>query len=60
MWEWNESLDGMLFFAQRLNELLFHHTIDTYRFSSVSLIGLGKEFLDVYKAAQKGIINEKT
>ena len=39
MWEWDESLDGMLFFAQRLNELLFHHTIDTYRFSSVSLIG---------------------
>lgn len=59
MWEWNESLDGMLFFAQRLNELLFHHTIDTYRFSSVSLIGLGKEYLGVYKAAQKGIINEK-
>lgn len=58
-WDWNESLEGMLFFAQRLNELLFHHTIDTYRFLSVSLIGLAKEYCSVYIDSKKGIINEK-
>ena len=58
-WEWDDSLDAMLFFAQRLNELLFHHTTDTYRFSAISLIGLAKEYCSVYRASRKGIINEK-
>ena len=58
-WKWNDSLDAMLFFAQRLNELLFHHTTDTYRFSAISLIGLAKEYRDVYRESRKGIINEK-
>lgn len=52
-------MDCMLFFAQRLNELLFHHTTDTYRVPALSLIGLAKEFCNVYKDSQKGIINSK-
>lgn len=58
-WDWNDSLDAMLFFAQRLNELLFHHTTDTYRCSTISLIGLAKEYRSVYKASQKEIISDK-
>ena len=59
LWDWNDSLDAMLFFAQRVNELLFHHTIDTYRISAISLIGLAEEYCDIYRDARKGIINEK-
>ena len=58
-WAFDDSLDAMLFFAQRLNELLFHHTTDTYRISAISLIGLANEYRSVYEASQKGIIDEK-
>ena len=58
-WDLNESLESMLFFAQRLNELLFHHTTDTYRFPTLSLLGLAKEYCSVYIDSKKGIINEK-
>lgn len=58
LWNYNKSLDCMLFFAQRVNELLFHHTTDTYRLPAVSLRGLAHEFCIVYRDSQKGIINK--
>lgn len=30
-WKLNPSLDGLLFFAQRMDELLFDYTLDTYK-----------------------------
>lgn len=58
-WKYDSSLDCLLFFAQRVDELLFHHTTDTYRFPSLSLRGLAKEFCDVYIDALHGVINSK-
>ncbi len=42
-WEYSESLNTMLFFAQRLDELLFHHSTDSYRYPVLSIIGLCDE-----------------
>ncbi len=58
-WKYDLSLDCMLFFAQRVDELLFHHTTDTYRFPSLSLRGLAQEYCRIYMDAAKGIINSK-
>ena len=58
-WEYDNSLDCMLFFAQRVDELLFYHTTDTYRFPSLSLRGLAKEYCNVYVDSLKGIIKDK-
>lgn len=58
-WTYNESLSCMLFFAQRVDELLFYHTTDTYRSMAMSLRGLAKEFCNVYQDSKAGLINEK-
>lgn len=58
-WKYDKSLDCMLFFAQRVDELLFHYTTDSYRIPSLSLRGLASEFCTVYRDASKGIINSK-
>ena len=58
-WKYDKSLDCMLFFAQRVDELLFHYTTDSYRISSLSLRGLASEFCTVYRDTSKGIINSK-
>lgn len=59
IWKYDDSLDCMLFFAQRVDELLFHYTTDSYRIPSLSLCGLANEFCTVYRDASKGIINSK-
>ena len=59
LWKYNSSLNCLLFFAQRLDELLFHHTTDTYRYSTLSLQGLAVEYCKVYKDVQNGILNKK-
>ena len=58
-WKYDASLNCLLFFAQRLDELLFHHTTDTYRYSSLSLRGLAAEYCSVYRDAKIGTINKK-
>lgn len=58
-WKYDKTLDCMLFFAQRVDELLFHHTTDTYRFPSLSLRGLAIEFCSVYMDVLHGVINSK-
>ncbi len=58
-WEYSESLNTMLFFAQRLDELLFHHSTDSYRYPVLSIIGLCDEFIRVYEDAENKIIHEK-
>lgn len=58
-WKYDASLNCLLFFAQRLDELLFHHTTDTYRYSSLSLQGLVVEYCSVYHDAKIGTINKK-
>lgn len=59
MWKFNQSLDCLLFFAQRVDELLFHHTTDTYRYSALSLRGLAAEYCTVYRDVKNGLIDKK-
>lgn len=58
-WKYSETLNTMLFFAQRMDELLFHHSTDSYRYPVLSIIGLCEEFIQVYEDAEKKIIHEK-
>lgn len=58
-WRYSGSLNTMLFFAQRLDELLFHHSTDSYRCPVLSIIGLCDEFIRVYEDAEYKIIYEK-
>lgn len=30
-WEKGENIQGLLYFVQRMDELLFHHSLDTYK-----------------------------
>lgn len=58
-WTYTSSLDCLLFFAQRLDELLFHHTTDTYRCSTLSIRGLAAEYCEVYRDVKSGVISKK-
>lgn len=58
-WKYDSSLNCLLFFAQRLDELLFHHTTDTYRYPSLSLRGLAAEYCSVYSDVRTGTVNKK-
>lgn len=58
-WTYSEQLNCLLFFAQRMDELLFHHTTDTYRYSTLSIRGLVGEYCTVYRNVKSGIINRK-
>lgn len=57
-WNYSHALECLLFFAQRMDELLFHHTIDTYRYSALSLRGLVAEYCAVYYDVSSGILNK--
>lgn len=41
-WTYTSSLNCLLFFAQRMDELLFHHTTDSYRYSALSIRGISR------------------
>ncbi len=58
-WSYTDSLECLLFFAQRMDELLFHHTTDTYRYSALSIRGLAAEYCAVYRDVNAGILNKK-
>lgn len=48
-WKTDSSLDCLLFFAQRMDELLFHHSIDSYRYPALSTHSLALEYCRVYE-----------
>ena len=58
-WTYTDSLECLLFFAQRMDELLFHHTTDTYRYSALSIRGLAAEYCAVYHDVNAGTLNKK-
>lgn len=57
-WTYTDSLECLLFFAQRMDELLFHHTTDTYRYSALSIRGLAAEYCAVYRDVNAGTLNK--
>lgn len=58
-WKYCSDLNNLLFFAQKLDELLFHYSIDSYRYPALSLLGLAEEYCNVYYDVKRKIINEK-
>lgn len=50
--------DGILYFAQRLEEMLFNYTIDLYRMPLLNTHGLMKEYCIVAKKVQKEEVRE--
>ena len=57
-WRYTSSLNCLLFFAERMDELLFHHTTDTYRYSALSIRGLAAEYCMVYRDVNFGVLNK--
>lgn len=55
-WDYSKELNALLFFAQRMDEVLFHHSTDTYRYPTLSIRSLAQEYLKVYNDIEKGII----
>jgi hypothetical protein len=49
--------DGVLFFAQRLSELLFDYTLDTYKPSALNCTALCKEALQIIQDVENGLID---
>jgi hypothetical protein len=56
-WENESSLDGLLFFAQRLDELLWDYTLDTYKPMTLNAPYLCREALQVITNIEAGLID---
>lgn len=52
-WTLDPSLDGLVFFAQRLDELLFDYTLDSYKPTALNAPSLCTEALTVISAIAK-------
>ena len=50
--------DGILYFAQRLEEMLFNYTIDLYRMPLLNTHGLTEEYCTVAKKVEKKEVRE--
>ena len=59
-WKYDESMNCLLLFAQRINEILFYYTMNVYKAPLLSLRGLAEEFCETYYDTVKGIINQKS
>lgn len=57
-WDYKEELEGLLFFAQRLDELLFDYTLDTYKPSALNSSFLCREALQLIAEIDKNIIDK--
>jgi len=55
-WKLDESTQGLLYFAQRLDELLFDYTLDTYKPAALNAPSLCVEAIEVITEIQKGSI----
>lgn len=57
-WKLDSSLDGLLFFAQRMDELLFDYTLDTYKPSALNAPSLCIEALNLIAAIESELIDQ--
>ena len=57
---WNPEFqsDGLKYFAQRINEMLFHYSDSVYKVPVLNTYYLIKEYLDIAKLVKRGIIKE--
>lgn len=59
-WTSDDALDGLKFFAQRLDELLFDYTLDSYKPSALNATFLTKEALTLISDIENGNIEYPT
>lgn len=58
-WSNVSSMQGMLFFVQRMDELLFHYSMDTYKAPTLNIKLLLREYLETIEQIKEGILKEK-
>lgn len=58
-WKDVSSLQGMLFFVQRMDELLFHYSMDTYKTPTLNIKLLLREYLETIDSIKEGLLKDK-
>jgi hypothetical protein len=58
-WDLSSDLDGLVFFAQRMEELLFDYSLDSYKPSALNTPSLIKECIAVITDVEEGKIHYK-
>ncbi|MGN6526221.1 MAG: hypothetical protein ACTHL8_07515 [Burkholderiaceae bacterium] len=56
-WSTDPSLDGLKFFAQRLDEMLFDYTLDSYKPSALNASYIAKEALTLVDDIEAGVVD---
>ena len=51
-----KNLSGLLYFAQRWEEMLFDYSIDSYRFKMLNPPGLCQEIIEAYKLCDMSML----
>jgi hypothetical protein len=57
-WDLNPEIEGLLFFAQTIDELLFDYTIDTYKIPALNSRTLTLELLSSIKDLESGFLRK--
>lgn len=57
-WDFEGEVESLLFFAQRMDELLFLYSLDTYKPPCLNAPYLVKEALSVVEEVENGVIEE--
>lgn len=57
--EYNTMYPSLLFFVQRVEELLHYGTLDTYKFSALNARNLARDYCAVYYDIEEGKISDK-
>ena len=58
-WKNIAAIQGLLFFAQRMDEMLFYYTMDTYKPQIYNIVLLLNEYFTTVQKIESGILNEK-
>ena len=58
-WKDISDLQGMLFFVQRMDELLFHYSMDTYKTPTLNIKLLLREYLETVDNIKEGVLKDK-
>jgi hypothetical protein len=57
-WDPKSEMEGLLFFAQSINELLFDYTIDTYKIPALNSRTLALELLNSIEESESGFLKQ--
>ncbi|MFZ2160675.1 MAG: hypothetical protein WAW02_00525 [Sideroxyarcus sp.] len=57
-WNFSSDLSSLLFFAQRMEELLFDYSLDTHKSTALNTVSLCNEALSLYSDIEAGVLDE--